>query len=263
MPKRKGALAGVRVLITRPESQAGILAARVREAGGLPVCLPTLAIFPVHPGPEEIDALAGSEMVIFISPNAATHGYPLLRDAGAAPRQIVAVGRSTRAVLERLGSGVVHDPGERGSSETLLAQAFLQDVAGRRICIVRGQGGRELLRDTLTTRGARVSYLECYRRARPPRPDPATLERALDAGTDTMVITATSTTGLAGLLAMVPVPHRDRLVELPLVVIGDRQEAAARRHGWRGPVITANPGDDQIVEGVIAWRCDRRPEARD
>ena len=52
-------------------------------------------------------------------------------------------------------------------SEGLLALPELANVAGNRIVIFRGAGGRELLHSMLAARGARVEQIECYRRARP------------------------------------------------------------------------------------------------
>ena len=61
------------------------------------------------------------------------------------------------------------------NSEGLLALMPLQNVAGKRIAIIRGDSGRDLLRDALIQRGAEVKYLEVYRK----RPVDADLIRQL------------------------------------------------------------------------------------
>lgn len=256
-------MTGTRVLVTRPASQAEALATLIEQAGGTPVRFPTLTIAPIRPPDPAVAALSKADLVIFISANAAAHGYPFLDEPGGRERRIIAVGRATRAALERAGCRDVYDPGPRSSSEDLLAQPILHDVSGKHVCIVRGQGGREMLRETLASRGARVAYLECYRRDMPRDADTDALVDMLedteldDGGCSIPVVTSTSNTGLSNLLRMTPARYRARLLDLPLVVIGARQEAAARREGWLGPVLAAGAGNEQLVETLIAWRRER------
>lgn len=251
-------LAGIRVLVTRPASQATRLAALVSDAGGEPIVVPTLVIEPVAPDAAQIEQMARSDTVIFISANAAVHGYPLLREIEGAARRVVAVGRGTTRALEDMGCREVYTPPvDQSTSEGLLASPVLREVAGRSICIVRGMGGRDALKSGLESRGARVSYLECYRRRPPPQPESAELTRALDDGRGTLVVSVTSASGLANLVDMTPQAYLPRLLARPLVVIGGRQRSAALRHGWTGPVLEAGAGDTEIVETIAAWRDQR------
>lgn len=241
------------MLVTRPASQASALVNLVRAAGGEPVLFPTLVIDPVEPARPQIERLSESDTVIFVSANAAAYGYPLLRDLAGSTRRILAVGRATRQALREMGCREVYSPdGDGGSSEELLASPLLDNASGRVICIVRGQGGRETLKRTLASRGARVSYLECYRRL-PADSDPAILARALDAPHGALVVSVTSVAGLANLLELAPDEYESTLLARPLVVIGNRQKAAALKLGWTGPVLTAGAGDAAIVAAIAAW----------
>jgi len=248
------ALAGVRVVVTRPESQSDRLAALVRRQGAEPILFPTLEIAPLRPSAAQVEHLTASDTVIFISANAATHGYPILEQPGHMDKRIVAIGDATRHSLEAMGCGDVYSPGERTSSEELLKAPFLQDLDGRRVCIVRGRGGRETLRQTLESRGARVSYLECYRRRRPSHTDPRVLTTALDSEKGSLVVTATSVAGLTNLLEMMPEGYRQHLASRPLVVIGGRLREAALELGWLGPVLESPGGDEHLVRTIITWR---------
>lgn len=254
MPTADAPLSGVRVLVTRPAAQATTLMNLVRAAGGEPVPFPTLVIEPVSPDNTEIQPLRESNTVIFVSANAAACGYPLLHDLEGPARRVLAVGRATRRMLEQMGCRDVYTPESgRGTSEELLASPPLEDISGHRVCIVRGEGGRGTLKQGLVARGARVSYLECYRR-RPAAPDPAVLDRALDAPDGSLVISTTSVTGLAELLALAPAGRQPGLLARPLVVIGSRQKAAALEYGWKGLVLEAGAGDAEIVATIADWR---------
>ncbi len=69
--------------------------------------------------------------------------------------------------MRDLGIAQVIAPTERFDSEALLALPELQNVSGWRVAILRGDGGRELLGDTLKARGAQVEYVTCYQRSKP------------------------------------------------------------------------------------------------
>lgn len=255
MPTADTRLAGIRVLVTRPATQAVRLMALIRDAGGEPIAFPTLEIGPLAPGTVELERLAAADTVIFVSANAVAHGYPLLRDTGTAGRRIIAVGRATAKALRRMDCQGVHAPAHnRSSSEDLLALSVLDNVAGRDICIVRGRGGREVLKQELTLRGARVAYLECYERRLPPEPRTTVLTQALGDRCAPLVVSVTSVAGLINLIDMAPAEYMDRLISRPLVVIGSRQGAVARQKGWTGPVLEAGAGDADIVASIADWR---------
>ena len=55
----------------------------------------------------------------------------------------------------------------RFDSESLLALPEMNNVEGKKILLVRGIGGRDVLADTLRARGAQVTFAECYQRINP------------------------------------------------------------------------------------------------
>jgi uroporphyrinogen-III synthase len=131
------------------------------------------------------------------------------------------------------------------SSEGLLALPELQHVAGRRIAIIRGAGGRELLAASLRARGADIEYLETYRRILPPPAAPE-LREILARQTPDLVI-ATSTLILDNLLEMSG-DCRGLLLTRPLVVLSARTRVAALEAGF-GRVHIAPRSDDA---GIVA-----------
>ena len=74
-----------------------------------------------------------------------------------------AVGHSSAVPLMPLGMTFNVPDGHH--SEGLLALPQLQHIQGKKVLILRGMGGREHLANTLTERGAQVSYCEFYERA--------------------------------------------------------------------------------------------------
>jgi uroporphyrinogen-III synthase len=231
------------VVVTRPSSLAQGLAKMIEAAGGRAFLFPAVEIEPL---PVPAIAPGRFDMAIFISPTAVREGLKHLAALQGA-LQVVALSRGTRRELERHGVAVALAAEEGADSEALLALPELQQVAGRRIAIVRGEGGRSLLGDSLRGRGALVEYVECYRRVRP-RSDPAPLVAAWKAG-QLHAVTVSSAQGLANLFEML---DRELLRDLPIFVPHARVADEARRLGARD-AIAAGPGDDEMVARLVAY----------
>jgi uroporphyrinogen-III synthase len=110
----------------------------------------------------------------------------------------------------------VISPRERHDSEALLAQDELKAVEGRNILIFRGRGGRELLKEALEARGARVTYAECYQRVRPTG-DAATLVAAWARG-EIQAVSALSVETLENFVEMIGAEGAAHLASTTLVV---------------------------------------------
>lgn len=246
-------LAGRTVLVTRPVPQAAALAEAIRAAGGTAFEFPALAIEAVPP--PELDAalarLACADIVIFISPNAAQFGMAAIRAAGGLPpaAAVLAVGPGTARALAAQGvDGVIVPAGQ--DSEALLALPQLADVAGRRVVIVRGAGGRALLADTLAARGAQVDFIECYRRGVPRADARPLLARWQAGGIDAVTVTSAET--LANLAALLGEAGTPLLLRTPLFAPHEKIAEAARRFGI-AHVIATPGGDTGLVDGLINW----------
>lgn len=251
-------LAGLNIALTRPREQAAYLAGRVEQAGGKAILFPLLEISPVN-DPQSLHAqvqrLNEFNLAIFISPNAVLYGMEAIRAAGALPAslKIATVGQGSAMALKKLGVQKIIAPHDRFDSEALLALPELQQVAGWRVMIFRGDGGRELLGDTLCMHGAIVEYAECYRRGKP-QSDAAELLAA-----HPHAITVTSSEALGHLREMIGKSGADELISVPLFAPHARIAGAARQMGWRTVVQTAG-GDDGLLEGLVAWAANRNPK---
>jgi uroporphyrinogen-III synthase len=243
-------LAGRAVVVTRPSAAAGGLAALIERAGGRAILFPAIEIVEVaHPAPaRDFDA------VVFVSPTAVAMGADWVH-AGATT---LAVGRGTRAELARRGARDALAPESGADSEALLGLPQLADVRGKLIAIVRGEGGRALLGETLAARGARVEYVECYRRVRPAADASPLLSAWRSGGID--AVTVNSAEALDNLVAMLGAEGARRLRETPLFVPHPRVAERARREGIR-EVLTAGPSDGEVLERLVAYFSDdREPE---
>lgn len=255
-----GSLDGLRVLVTRPHHQNAGLAALIEKHGGTALRFPVIEILPALDASAAKVSLASLDafaLVIFLSPNAVSHGLALMNCARARETRarVVAVGKSTALALEQAGFASVLRPSEGSSSEALLALPELDGarVAGSRVLIVRGESGRQLLGDTLSKRGARVTYAEVYRRARPQLDGSGIAERGSNGGIDTIVIT--SLEGLENLFALLGVGAADWLKQTGYVVVSERLATHACALGIKErPVIAAGADDDSLLEALFRWR---------
>lgn len=246
-------LQGKRILVTRPAAQAGKLAGMIAAQGGEPVLFPLLEIAPAADGEPLRQAIARLDeyaVAVFISPNAVEFSVPLLLAQRAWPAsvQAAAIGKSTATELQARGINNVVAPAQRFDSEALLELPAFQAgcVAGKKVLILRGNGGRELLADTLHERGAQVDCVTCYHRYAPT--DSARMlsllrNRQLDA------LTISSSEGLRNLLALLDNDACKRLRDLPVFVPHQRIAEVAAELGLQRIILTG-PADTGIIEGL-------------
>lgn len=252
-----GPLAGRSIVVTRPRAQAAPLAAMIAEAGGEPVVFPLLDISPAaDPAPlaAAVSAIDRYALAIFISPNAVDYSVPAILARGAWPAglQAAAVGQGTVRALAALGVTGTVAPTARFDSESLLELPALQStrVSGRRVAIFRGDGGRELLADTLRARGASVDAIACYTRSAPANGAGALLARWQAGRLD--ALTVSSSEGLRHLVDMLDASGRDRLARTPVFVPHARIAENAVALGLREVVLTA-PADAGIIAGLCTY----------
>jgi uroporphyrinogen-III synthase len=256
IPKVVPPLTDLTVLVTRPAAQCVVLCEEIVRRGGNAIPFPAVEIEPVA-----VQAAAESldyDLVVFVSVNAVEHGARQV--TRSARTRIAAIGRATAAALAagELAADIVPEAGF--TSEALLAHPQLQLASGARVLIVRGEGGRELLRETFVAQGLSVETREVYRRVRPNVDAAKVAEveaRWLHEGID--VVTATSIETLQNLQTMLTEHGRQLLSSTPLLVPSRRIVAAAVSAGLRGEAIVAAGADDASMIGALAqWRMRAR-----
>ncbi|HBZ71644.1 MAG TPA: uroporphyrinogen-III C-methyltransferase [Deltaproteobacteria bacterium] len=163
-------LAGLRVLVTRSETQAGGLVTELRRAGAEPLIVPMIQLAPLSATPELAAAIAGLsdyDVLLFTSANAvrcfvaaASAGKGL----GALRARVVCVGPATARTAQELGLAVHLVPTRRFDAEGLLEALRLSfPLAGQRILLPRAAAARDLLPEGLRRAGATVDVVAVYR----------------------------------------------------------------------------------------------------
>jgi uroporphyrinogen-III synthase len=234
-------LQGRAILVTRPRAQAQRLARLIEGAGGRAELFAAIEIEDVPP-PAALARLHEFDLAIFVSPTAVAKAMPQVR---AWPRalRVAAVGSGTRRELEKHGIADVIAPESGADSEALLATPALGDVAGKRIAILRGDGGRALLADTFAERGARVEYITCYRRRVPKPPAQGWKPGELAA------VTVSSSQGLDNLFEVL---DRELLRSTPMFVPHARIAERARTLAVR-EVVLAGHADEEMLDRLVAY----------
>jgi uroporphyrinogen-III synthase len=238
-------LSGLKILVTRPAHQADHLCHLIESQGGEAVRLPTLEIIAIENN-IALNAcqLERFDIAIFISVNAVDHAIPtLLKSLSPVENktflpQIMTVGQRTATRLKDWGFTALSSP-PPSNSETLLAIPELQAISGKKIVIFRGEGGRELLAETLKQRGAQVEYINVYRRVLPTLPTPITMVQP-------DIITVTSNESLHHLLTMLK--EQPWVRQTPFVVISERIRLEAIALGIQAPILVAPTTSD---EGIL------------
>jgi uroporphyrinogen-III synthase len=250
-----GRLAGRRIVVTRPAGQYERLAEMIRAEGGEPIVFPVLEILDLEDTRGLVaaaDRLDDYDLAVFISPNAVDKALNVILARRAWPRRLRAatIGRASEKALARYGVTDVIAPSGRFDSEALLALPQLDDVRGWRVVVFRGDGGRELLGDTLRERGATVDYIECYRRVRPNADVEPLLKRWGRGEVD--AVTVSSSEGLRNLYDMLGKLGQAWLKRTPLLAPHARIAENARALGCER-VIETGPADEGLCAGLVAF----------
>lgn len=244
-------------MVTRPSHQADGLARRLEAAGARVIRLPVLAIVDLESNPK-LDALINRldefALAIFVSANAVKGWVRLVLPRRTLPPQLrlVAVGAGTASALEQAGLPSPLRPGASFGSEYLLDMPELSGraIAGLRILIVRGIGGRELLSETLKARGASVEYMEIYRRVMPPIGS----EELLAHRCDVDVIMVTSVEALRNLFEIGGPKAKEWLCSTALIVVSERIARLAEAFGvQKPPIIADHASDEALLEALQRW----------
>lgn len=236
-------------LITRPAGKADNLLASLDEMGVAYSYQPLITTQQVTLKAKDIKLLQQAELAIFVSVSA-VHAL----EQQIAPEQLsghlFAVGSTTAALLQRWSGREVIVPQDQ-RSEGLLALPQLQQVNGRQVVVVRGNSGRELIKQQLIARGATVKYVQSYNR----------LPLPLDGGQlwqlwqqqQVRCIVVTSNEILQQLFALIPQAGLTWLQQRHWLLVSPRMQEQALAFGISSQQISLaeNANDQALLQQII------------
>jgi len=239
-------LAGLRVLVTRPENEgAEEWATALAAAGAVALAYPTVAILPPdswQPLDQALGRLAEYDWIIFTSQTAVA--FMLGRLAGGRfpedmrPR-IAAVGPKTAKAVAERGGRVALVPAD--NRQEGLASAMAALPRGTRLLFPLASGGRTFLVENLRAQGCKVDVVSAYKTV--PLPSLPRLP-AFD------VAAFASPSALRAFVARLGCgPLQGKTV----AVIGPTTAKEAASHGLR-PVVAQNPDVDALISAIAKSR---------
>ncbi|WP_413736672.1 uroporphyrinogen-III synthase [Sodalis sp. RH21] len=243
------------ILVTRPSPAGEELVNRLRARGRSAWHLPLIDFSPgreLAQLPARLAAMAPGNLVFVVSKHAVNYAHPFLARQGVSwPAHVkyYAVGRASGLNLHTVSGLPVEFSRAGDSSEHLLALSSLQRIAGLRALILRGNGGREVLEETLRQRGVEVCYSECYQRSPVHYDGEAQSRRCLQLEINTLIITSGEM--LQQFYTLIPEYYRTTwLLQCRLIVVSERLGALARQLGWTD-IVVANAADNDALMRVL------------
>ena len=251
-PANQTRLAGKRVLVTRPRSQAAALIERLAGMGAVPIVFPTIEITV----PEDtalldqaIADLHSYAWVIFTSVNGVSTFWQRLKTLGKDSQaikgtRVAAIGPATAQALRERGVQPDFVPSE------YVAEAILPglgDVSGQHILLPRADIARKALVNELKRKGAIPEEIAAYRTL-PPQPDAEAL-RELEHGVDVATFTSAST--VRNLIDLLGGRAAQILKDAVIACIGPVTSDEARKQGLNVHIVAEVYTVDGLVDALL------------
>ena len=235
------------ILLTRPVSQIKTLAALVEKNGDTPMLFPSLIIHPLKAKFRQ----KNFDVVIFISVNAVRFGVAYLKKINPSVR-LATIGETSKKCLESFGFKVNISPRESASSAALLATKYFKNIRNKRILIVRGKGGQEILKNALSKNNI-LNYLEVYERlpACITQKHKQSLVQFLAKKEGIIVFSSVDNLVAFLRLAKEIMPNlHTKLLHYPIVLFSERIARAAQEFGFKTYYVTKQISDKGLFETI-------------
>ncbi|POT54574.1 uroporphyrinogen-III synthase [Citrobacter amalonaticus] len=243
------------ILVTRPSPAGEELVSRLRTLGQEAWSFPLIEFTPgrqLATLADQLATLTANDLVFALSQHTVSFAHAQLQKQGQAWPTLphyFAIGRTTALALHTVSGRDIRYPLDREISEVLLQLPELQKITGKRVLILRGNGGRELLGETLTSRGADVTFCECYQRSAKHYAGAEEAMRWQSHGVTTVVVTSGEM--LQQLWSLIPQWYREHwLLRCRLLVVSERLAYLAQELGWQDIKVADNADNDALLRAL-------------
>jgi len=247
-------LHNLHILVTRPQPQGEELCRLIKDHGGQATHFPTIAFAPppdIQAFQQALTNLGEQDWLIFISPQAvyATVAYirqqwPHFPDSV----KFAAVGAGTAKALNDAGYNVAIHPETNWCSEGILELPEFRSVSDKKIAIIRGVGGREMLDNCLAERGAQLLSVIAYERILP-KIDINPCLALLKQGTIDIIV-CTSYEGVKNLKILFGEAGWPYIKDIPVIVMSERIKLLAHDLGFGKIWVTHHASQAAVLEMV-------------
>lgn len=243
------------VVITRPEHQAENLRLKLECAGANVLLFPLQEIKQLENQKglqEKLSTITCYDLAIFISPNAVEHTLKKVDAVLFGSLKVAAIGGKTKKALEGKGIKVDFCPDGVSNSESFLLMPDMLEFADKKnIVILRGKGGRDLIRDTLLQSSRSVDYIEVYERCFPHENIQVLAEHYYQNKLD--IILVTSGHGLSNLFQFVY--ENSWLSEVALMLGSKRmkEQALSLEEHYGELFYSVDPTDEAMFLQLLEW----------
>ena len=201
---------------------------------------------------DQLARLTEGDLLFALSQHAVEFAHARLQQQGLrwpSASDYFAIGRTTALALHKVSNHDIRYPLDREISEVLLQLPELQNIAGKKALILRGNGGRELLGETLRERGADVTFCECYQRSARHYDGAEEAMRWQNRGVSTLVVTSGEM--LQQLWTLIPQWYREHwLLSCRILVVSERLAEQARELGWQDIQVADSADNDALLRAL-------------
>ncbi len=241
------------VLVIRPEEQGRELCHQLKDAGIEALLHPMIDLIPLNPAEELFSMPSGqgkADRVIAISQHAVAFTDQLLRQRKQSwpeRTRYLAIGQKTAQHLSKLTKQQVNYP-KVSDSEHLLKDPLLAAVSGLNIIILRGKGGRELLANQLSSKGANVIYRDVYRRELRPFDAESCVPLWQSKQVNRLVVTSYEQLEL--FVSQLPKHFHDWLFALSIYIPSERIARLAQDMGFKTTITVGSASNSDLVAAL-------------